>query len=1458
MPRLFPGGGRCASPSFLLFCASTTAARALPVLSAAVAVAALSTDALSSLPHMVFGAFLAAGLALIISQRLAEPPELKPNHYFLLLLHALSTFTVAAAFLFSVYLLGPLPAALLASADFTFLALPPLLRRWRRLSARALAAALLLGYGAVVVAVSLAPPLGFDEHLHHEHLHHEVSLQQQTQQLHAGGASASASAIASAAQGARPAHASKAAGSTAAMMSDTGKSPLPSPKKLSKNNKNSSSNSKDDDGDDAPCTAPPKEDPTALPPCAKAPQGSGSPATAAAVHGHSAAHSHSSAHGHGHPAPAAADHSHPASRSRYLFVPLSLWGAAAGLLAAAAARYRASLTRTTAAEMASARLVTSTSAAVPAAAVSGMTGVKALSAAAVLTVAAAVSPVILMAPMLARLAGGGSGDETPNSDSSNNNSGANAANSSTNNTHSSGLEGLTAEIAAAGGLLWLALGVLAAVMTAVVTGLGTVLVPLTADWELARLWAAASPLPRLSAAKADRFTSSRSVLASVNGNGRDGGSNGNDAYDDDDDDDDGEDFDADADSGSSSSGSSSSSSSGGGGSGSVLAVKRLYALRAAVIAPIAAAFVVELTALTVSAALYPESPEGAVAAGAGGDLSTPLAARVAASVPQLVLARLSQGLSVHVALAAFAVVCGHWLLGPSSSSSSGSSLGANSNAFSVVNASTHSLSAGLSSALPPTVPPYAAALVDAAALAHSEFPLSRGPRSRAAAKHSNSSNNSNGVNDASAAAHNGSIPGGRSRVRWLALRGPLAELGMGRAAAAVSVGPWLRREQARARARGQGWRYGSGGSDRADAEAEAAAEAEQESLERSRGDLSDGGGSDASGSDGDDDDDVVASIGVTGSAYNNDSDDEDAGDGDAGDQFIITDTLSLLGGSDSSSSNAANTASRQSTRSRDSRKSAKSLLHKRGGAGGGGSSGCGGQARRVWRHIRSSRDAQRLFLFLSLNFLFMFVEAAYGAATNSLGLISDAGHMLFDSVALAIGLYAAAVASARPDAAFNYSYSRVETLSGFANGVFLVFIGFFVLVEGVQRLFETPVIRSDQLLTVSVLGFVVNVIGLVFFHDHAHGGAGGGQCSHGHSHGGGGSSSHSGHSGHNVAGAAAHGHSHGSAARCSHSHDDHGHDHGHGNGSGDSCSGHDHGDDHCDGHNDHGHHSGVSGGAPVVAVHTVNHNMEGVFLHILADALGSVGVICSAVLIRFWGLTAADAWCSIVISLLILASVAPLVKNSGAMLLMQIPEAVGAAAARAVARLEAEAEAARGDAARGEAARGRRTASATAGLVRVRRLCLWVAAEGDVRGEAEVIAQAGSDCEQVRAVFLAALNAQGVPTSTATVAHTVTVQVFYAFEDITNSHTAGHACEKLSLATSANNAGAVTATIAKAAAVDAGHWQGLRPALLAQGVQQGQAQTHSYSQSNAVGIHGHAHVHGHSHSHGASGVAHFG
>uniref|UniRef100_A0A2K6UXC7 Zinc transporter n=1 Tax=Saimiri boliviensis boliviensis TaxID=39432 RepID=A0A2K6UXC7_SAIBB len=273
-----------------------------------------------------------------------------------------------------------------------------------------------------------------------------------------------------------------------------------------------------------------------------------------------------------------------------------------------------------------------------------------------------------------------------------------------------------------------------------------------------------------------------------------------------------------------------------------------------------------------------------------------------------------------------------------------------------------------------------------------------------------------------------------------------------------------------------------------------------------------------------------------------------------------------------------------------------------------------------FRSILSDKTSRNLFFFLCLNLSFAFVELLYGIWSNCLGLISDSFHMFFDSTAILAGLAASVISKWRDNDAFSYGYVRAEVLAGFVNGLFLIFTAFFIFSEGVERALAPPDVHHERLLLVSILGFVVNLIGIFVF---KHGG-------HGHSHGSG------------------HGHSHSlfnGALDQPHGHVDHCHSH-------DVKHGAAHSHDHAHGH---GHFHSHDGPSLKETTGPSRQILQGVFLHILADTLGSIGVIASAIMMQNFGLMIADPICSILIAILIVVSVIPLLRESIGILMQRTP-----------------------------------------------------------------------------------------------------------------------------------------------------------------------------------------------------------
>ena len=203
-------------------------------------------------------------------------------------------------------------------------------------------------------------------------------------------------------------------------------------------------------------------------------------------------------------------------------------------------------------------------------------------------------------------------------------------------------------------------------------------------------------------------------------------------------------------------------------------------------------------------------------------------------------------------------------------------------------------------------------------------------------------------------------------------------------------------------------------------------------------------------------------------------------------------------------------------------------------------------------------ETQRLQWALAISAAYLVAEVVAGFLTNSLALISDAGHMLADVGALALSLFAFRVARRPATHHSTFGYHRVEILAALFNGLTLWLIVGVILAAAFNRLFHPPPVESLGMMIVAVLGLAVNIAAAAILHT---------------------------------------GHSH-------------------------------------------------------------NLNMRGAFLHVVSDAIGSVGAIAAGAIMLATGWYLADPLISVLIGVLILYSSWTLVKDSLVVLMQSVPKGI--------------------------------------------------------------------------------------------------------------------------------------------------------------------------------------------------------
>jgi len=133
-------------------------------------------------------------------------------------------------------------------------------------------------------------------------------------------------------------------------------------------------------------------------------------------------------------------------------------------------------------------------------------------------------------------------------------------------------------------------------------------------------------------------------------------------------------------------------------------------------------------------------------------------------------------------------------------------------------------------------------------------------------------------------------------------------------------------------------------------------------------------------------------------------------------------------------------------------------------------------------HADTNSNMRRVMIALVLTGAFMVVEVIGGILSGSLALLADAGHMLTDTMALALAAVAFQVSKRPADTKLTYGYQRFQILAAFVNGLSLLLIVGWILYEAFDRFVSPQHVLGKTMLLVATAGLVVNIISFAVLH----------------------------------------------------------------------------------------------------------------------------------------------------------------------------------------------------------------------------------------------------------------------------------------------------------------------------------------------------------------------------------------
>ena len=128
-----------------------------------------------------------------------------------------------------------------------------------------------------------------------------------------------------------------------------------------------------------------------------------------------------------------------------------------------------------------------------------------------------------------------------------------------------------------------------------------------------------------------------------------------------------------------------------------------------------------------------------------------------------------------------------------------------------------------------------------------------------------------------------------------------------------------------------------------------------------------------------------------------------------------------------------------------------------------------------------SHLSRLFFIGIALNSAFVVVEFIAGLLSNSLALVSDAGHNLSDVASLGLALGAFKLIAIRAKKNFTYGYRKASILISLLNAIILLIAVGSIGYESIFRFISPQPVKSSTIIWVAAIGIVINALSAMLF-----------------------------------------------------------------------------------------------------------------------------------------------------------------------------------------------------------------------------------------------------------------------------------------------------------------------------------------------------------------------------------------
>lgn len=109
-----------------------------------------------------------------------------------------------------------------------------------------------------------------------------------------------------------------------------------------------------------------------------------------------------------------------------------------------------------------------------------------------------------------------------------------------------------------------------------------------------------------------------------------------------------------------------------------------------------------------------------------------------------------------------------------------------------------------------------------------------------------------------------------------------------------------------------------------------------------------------------------------------------------------------------------------------------------------------------------------------MNFIFVIAEFTVGYISNSIGLMSDAGHNLSDVASMGLALLACILATRHANGKYTYGYKKSTILVSVANAVILLVAVALIMIESISKIIRPENVEGDWIIITAAIGVLIN------------------------------------------------------------------------------------------------------------------------------------------------------------------------------------------------------------------------------------------------------------------------------------------------------------------------------------------------------------------------------------------------